>query len=299
MSEMNVQEVLTNLEKQTFLKQDGWNYCELKMEDFPANGPYKLDRNGAKVFEIIPGCEILSYKSKENVGSWEPITGITIEDDCDAVTCGIGGREVGVSTNESLAVFDNITGGLCRIAPATMTSDTLVPVFTHRPLLPELISDKQALQWLSYNENLGADIIPLTKDEAKAVATQLPSLADVKYALRAILETIKYDRALEALRARVSNRGVVWAKPKVITSLGKQRVYDFLVESTKVFVVNDGVVVYDTVNWVPLFSKEANANAISHIHSLSNYVSPKGDLLVSFDDLISMTWYNLMSDPIV
>jgi hypothetical protein len=509
MSELDKDNVLTNLKNKTFYKKGGWCYSEIQMKDFPANGVFKYDRNMAKVFDVAPGCEILSFKPNNTEASWEPISGITIEDDCDAVECLVANRTIGVSTNDSLAVFDRNTGGLRRISPELANARTRIPVFKKRPLfmhgsvgttedgwfLGSMISDgwisdryvghakldvnildkvtkyivdrypntnvrtydddnssglklgrakkrhyygsdalshchglniyaepahsaltkhigrdrllrsSESFLWgllsglidgdgtichnaadgrcsirlftsscylvedlklLAYllglrfcatmtgprnNSNRSwvvvlstvdsyeildrldvvgernrmlvalwkqqtsrksnTDVVPLTYDEAielKELALQCmdAGLYDATvesgngYVNRhKLLQYIDHIPVGSALYNRIRATEVIWDYPKKIASLGKQKVYDFLVETTKVFVVNEGVVVYDTVNYVPILSDEANAECEEHIKSISNYLAPNGDLNINFDDLISMTMHNLTLDDVL
>lgn len=310
MSELDKDTVIANLENKTFYKKGDWCYCEIQMKDFPANGSFKYDRNMAKVFVVAPGCEILSFQVNDTAASWEPVSGITIEDSCEAVECNIANRSVGVSTNESLAVFDRNTGGLKRIAPSETSAATRIPVFTVPPLVVPLGSETC---WCKPTGRLTTeeDIVPVTYEEAIKLHQLAMERNDVDL-LEMVSpsgdgcvprETLKrYLNAIpqrSSLYHRVINRDVIWEYPKQITPLGKQKVYDFLVETTKVFVVNEGVVVYDTVNYVPILSDEANAECEEHIKSISNYLAPNGDLNINFDDLISMTMHNLTLDDVL
>jgi len=291
-SQLDKDSILKNLKDKTFLTKDGWNYCEIQMQEFPVTGPFKLDRNGARVFDVAPGCEIMSYQSGPNQGSWEPISGVTIEDDCEAVSCTVANREIGVSTNESLAVFDQNTGGLRRIAPKDTNATTRIPVFKRKPLFGD--SDNWSSPIVHDRED---DVIPLTVEEENYLRTYT-GVKTLGFIQRdELMQYADYIGKETPLWQRLNNKDIIWSYPKNITTLGPQRVYDFLVESTKVFVVNEGVVVYDTVNWVPILSKEANEEALGYLKTLNNYLSPSGKLLLAFDDLVSLTMYNMTEDP--
>ena len=101
--------------KSKSIRRKDFYYAEIRMDEFPQPGLFKYDKNRAKVYQIPEGCFILSFKNEEQ--SYEPITQITVEHNCDTAELYVGGRLIQPSTNESLAVFDHTTGGLRRTTP--------------------------------------------------------------------------------------------------------------------------------------------------------------------------------------
>ena len=82
-------------------------------------------------------------------------------------------------------------------------------------------------------------------------------------------------------------------------SYRKDTVYDLIVPSTKVFCVNDGVVVYDTASSNGVLSKQANTEIHQHLNSLTRYVHTNGNLMHGTTDLVKLTIYNLSRSPIL
>lgn len=98
------------------IQKNNFYYAEIRMDEFPQPGLFKYDKNRAKVYEVPEGCYVLSFKN--NDWSYEPVTQVTVEHNCDTVEMYVGGRLIQPSTNESLAVFDHNNGQLKRVTPA-------------------------------------------------------------------------------------------------------------------------------------------------------------------------------------
>lgn len=90
----------------------------LKIGDFPRHGSPIKDKNGADVYTVPPGIKVLSVDPDTGCSAYMPVTHFTVEQDCPSVTVKAGNKEVVVSDNESLAVFDHTTGNLVKKAPA-------------------------------------------------------------------------------------------------------------------------------------------------------------------------------------
>ena len=76
--------------------------------------------------------------------------------------------------------------------------------------------------------------------------------------LMKIIDGLKEDDATKALAERVLNTNTKWVQISSVEPAGKREVFDLEVETTKTFVINDGVVVWDTVNiHVPASDKAA------------------------------------------
>jgi hypothetical protein len=99
----------------------------MKIGDVPRLGNAVKDRNGADVFTLPDGIEVLSYDVKTNEPVFKKAMRLTVEQNCPVVEVKTRTREVIVSDNESLAVFDHSTGGLIKIRPAD-AKGRMVPV---------------------------------------------------------------------------------------------------------------------------------------------------------------------------
>ena len=54
----------------------------------------------------------------------------------------------------------------------------------------------------------------------------------------------------------------------------------------------------DTCSWIPIFSKEANAECEKYIHTQGNYILPSGQPLADmFDDLIKLSMHAMTREP--
>lgn len=110
--------------------EDG--YACIKIGEFPRFGEPVKDKNGADCYNVPEGFEVLSCDPKTGEACWQPIKMYTVENDCDSVRVTLGNRELIISTNESMAVFDHKTGELTKVAPDKV-GNGLVPVFKQNP----------------------------------------------------------------------------------------------------------------------------------------------------------------------
>ena len=153
------------------------------------------------------------------------------------------------------------------------------------------------------------DRIPVSFDEHKAIVKAIePSDPDTAKCIslicihggfprRLLLNYIdKFDN-LPALKQRILNTNVVWSQVSVDSSKSKETVYDLLVPESKVFAVNNGLIVYDTVSWIPIYSDEANKQCEEYVNSIPNYVLPSGLSQIGLDDLCGITIRSLTTEP--
>ena len=101
----------------------------IKIGTFPRVGEPKQDKNGAFVYAVPEGIKVLSVDRKTGVRTYEPVSGFTHELNCDTVKVSYGSKTVIVSSNESLAVFDQTTGELIRVKPDS-AEKRLTPVLS-------------------------------------------------------------------------------------------------------------------------------------------------------------------------
>lgn len=80
--------------------------------------PHKYDRNGAAVYRVPDGLQVLSYDHFLGEPTFEDVTELTIEEDCPVVEVTYAsGHSVVASTNESLCIYDHETGRLRKACP--------------------------------------------------------------------------------------------------------------------------------------------------------------------------------------
>lgn len=205
------------------IRRKGFYYAEIRMDEFPQPGLFKYDKNRAKVYQVCKGCEIRSITKIDNcwVPSYEPITHLTVERDCEVVDVNVGGTELTISTNPSMAVLGDY--GVLKKETPEMSDNHLSPV-------------------------------------------------------------IREDH-------------VVFKPVRYLGNIRKDTVYDFIVPTTKVFAVNDGVVVYDTASSNGVLSKQANQEVTEHLNSTTRYIGTNGRLMHGTTDLVKLTVFNLSRDP--
>lgn len=138
------------------------------------------------------------------------------------------------------------------------------------------------------------DVVPLTKHEQELlhISCNYMRRSDL---CRLLDHRNKPD--LGKLCARVADKNTTWYPIKSIEAIGDQEVYDFEVPTTKVFAVNDGVVVYDTASSNGILSKQANEEVTSYLNSVGRYIHSNGKLMHGTTDLIKLTIFNLSRDP--
>lgn len=153
---------------------------EMEIKDIPyLRNTLKKDKNGASVYEVPSGMKVLTSTTDGNGARWSDITTLTIEDGCSlrkVVTS--EGKEVTVSANESVAVFDPILG-LKKVRPDD-TKDCLVPTILERPAGTEGTFDLGWVLgfWLS-DGNISESLLILTKENDHLRTTFLEKLGVV------------------------------------------------------------------------------------------------------------------------
>jgi DNA-directed RNA polymerase beta subunit len=100
---------------------------------FPKVGEPFKDKNGADVYGLPSGIEVLSADPVTGEHKFCKVTSFTEEKDCECVEVTIDSRKVVVSSNATMAVFDHETGRLVKV-PASEHNDRLVPVFKQCPV---------------------------------------------------------------------------------------------------------------------------------------------------------------------
>lgn len=141
---------------------------EMEIKDIPFfKDTEKKDKNGASVYEVPAGMKVLTTSTDGNGARWADITTLTVEEGCSLrkiVTS--GGKEVTVSANESVAVFDPIKG-LKKVRPDD-TKGCLVPTILERPTGTEGTFDLGWVLgfWLS-DGNISDHTLILTKANDK------------------------------------------------------------------------------------------------------------------------------------
>ena len=101
------------------------------------------------------------------------------------------------------------------------------------------------------------------------------------------------------LKRRIENTNVCWIRPRLTGKGSPETVYDFEVPTTKVFAVNDGVIVYDTASSNGVLSKQANREVSEYLDSVGRYIHSNGKLMHGTTDLIKLTIYNLSRNPVL
>lgn len=147
------------------------------------------------------------------------------------------------------------------------------------------------------------DVIPITYEEGKILrsVSDLPS-KDTAYYTPAVMRSVvmnlidKLDPE-SALVKRALNTNIHWEPVRSVIDCPAEAVYDFDVPTTKLYIVNDGVVTYDTVSVNAVLSNEANAEVRSHLNSVQRYVHANGSLYLGLTDLVALTLYNLSRSP--
>lgn len=95
--------------------------------EFPRIGEPFKDKNGADVYTVPPGVSVLSYDHTTNQPGFFPVSLLTVEQDCPTVLMKTRSKEVEISDNESVAIFDRKTGQIAKVKPVDAIGK-LVPV---------------------------------------------------------------------------------------------------------------------------------------------------------------------------
>lgn len=160
-----------------------------------------------------------------------------------------------------------------------------------------------------FDDVKAVDPIPLTVSERDALTEIAKSTfpEDVQFFNRVIISGFTRSRLFRyiqyikdshpSLVKRIVNSDVCWRLAKVDGAVKVGTVYDLLVPESKVFAVNNGLIIYDTISWIPIFSKEANEECEAYTMDISNYVMPSGDPVTACDDLCNITMYAMTAEP--
>lgn len=174
-------------------------------------------------------------------------------------------------------------------------------------LIPQQLRDKYRQLRQRLPEIDQWDVVPLTYTEAlqlmvvfqdhQLVQAQLS--ATVPYLTRELgLQRLEQIRALSPkLAERLQNRLLHWNCYTGFKEEPATTVYDFLVPDSKVFAVNDGLIVYDTVCLNGIMTDEANQEVTEHLQSKSRWIQANGKFYNSWQDVVALTMYNLSRDP--
>ena len=123
-----------------------WTYAEIQIEDMPKVGTPRKDKNGADVYDLPEGLEVLSIKDNERV--YLPVEKLTVEKNCEVATISAGSKTCTLSSNASVAVFDHNTGGLKKVTPAAAVA--------HSGYIPFVIHPEKRNFGHTYNEGYSA-----------------------------------------------------------------------------------------------------------------------------------------------
>lgn len=153
---------------------------EIAIKDIPfLKDTLRKDKNGASVYEVPEGMKVLTTSTDGSGARWSDITTLTVEEGCSLrkiVTS--EGKEVTVSANESVAVFDPLLG-LKKVRPDDL-KDCLVPTILERPAGTEGTFDLGWVLgfWLS-DGNINKNVLILTKENDNLRTTFLNKLGSL------------------------------------------------------------------------------------------------------------------------
>ena len=255
---------------------------EMSIKDVP-HLPETLrhDKNGAAVYDALPGISTLSYDSSKACAVWQPVTQLTIEKDREVVLVKTdGGHEVVCTPNESLAVYEHATGDLVKAIPAEAANRLCAVV--GMPSVKEVEGK--------------VDIVPVP-DAIMAVATtpigllgihrlllEFNSVAGRKpyyYVSREMAQRLctllsaaqlpaDLSECFEKWQRLVAAVGIGWTSVTSVEPAGREDVYDLAVTGTKVFAVDGGLIVYDTCNYHVPVTDDAVAEAVNKMMPSKN-----------------------------
>lgn len=168
------------------------------------------------------------------------------------------------------------------------------------------------IDWYRINptaHELQAFVVPITKAEHKELSKRVHSDGSITDIVKfkqevdlantsTFLKKFVHRTEDTPLAKRIYSEEVMWFKTtKDDLQVNKTTVYDLIVPESKVFVANNGMVVFDTCSWTPVFSKEANEEIAAYLKQPDNYILPSGDPIASmFDDLCKMSFFAMTRD---
>lgn len=155
-----------------------------------------------------------------------------------------------------------------------------------RDIIPLTTRDRLELLEIGYKLN-NTNLKRIIRDER--------TIGCYRGILKQVLPYIKDSDLIQ----RIKNTDVCWFRPKLTGKGAPETVYDFEVPTTKVFAVNDGVVVYDTASSNGVLSKQANQEINEYLDSVGRYIHSNGKLMHGTTDLIKLTIFNLSRNPVL
>lgn len=178
---------------------------------------------------------------------------------------------------------------------------------TRLVLVPQELREQHYKLTKSLPETDRWDVMPLTYAEAEQLKVVYADNAAALELLEQDIPCLYRDwglQRLEQLQAvspklvqRLQNRLVHWNIYTSIKSVPPTTVYDFLVPDSKVFAVNDGLIVFDTICLNGVMTDEANQEIAEHLQSKSRWIQANGKFYNSWQDVVALTMYNLSRDP--
>lgn len=262
------------------LPQDDFATIEMKLQDFPyRKHTRQLDRNGASVYQVPDGVQVWSYNHAAVSGQYSPVNYLTIEQDVEvAKVTTRDGHEVVASTNESLCFYDVRTGSLAKTTPSesigklvpvlVRANDTCLPDDDLVPIPVEIFRTFATRLLCAQNQQL-ADAVA-SRDESMYRCLRSHALL----AIEALAAWPGIESpACAAWKLLLANRQVRWSPVAKVELVGRETVYDLVVPETKVFAVNGGLVVYDTMQFHVPSSEEARRDAIDKMLPSRNLLS--------------------------
>ena len=423
-SGQDILSVIRTIQKKTYHSSELDHYAEIRMDEFPQPGNYILDKHGSRVYTIPEGVYVESFNAAECTSVYSKIEHITVEECCEVAKVSLKTKEVCVSTNESVAVFDHETGLITRIAPSACSNNTYVPVYlkSDKPFgdsgsfgdgwmavfqaedAETLLHDDvyQMFNWVTGSEKYFCGVLSgiiennytrlqehgttdiciqhVSEDWEKVIiklayllgigAKSMPSFSKTGHfdivlsgndisRKKSVMDFISCKRSMfykqlmvrlanssddndvipvthaekellnglfstddaiafkdslifhrsslmryvdkldtaSSLYKRLLNTNVRWECVTKVEPSGKESVFDFDIPETKLYVVNNGVVTYDTVSVNGVLSVEATEEIKNHLNSRERFIHANSNLFAGKTDLIQLTIFNLSRDP--
>ncbi len=181
---------------------------QIPIRDFPHKGKPKKDRNGALVYDVPDGIEVLTT-SPGGGARWSSVTHWTVEEGCTLkrVTT-MRGRSVVASDNESIAVY-GVSGELLKVRPGEAVGH-LAPVAAHIPTTGRTYTAEHG--WL-----IGAFLSDGWVDDKIIGYTKVSQEHRERFmrAVSAEIEDEAVARTYAAMHAAESNHGISGQSTKI------------------------------------------------------------------------------------
>lgn len=127
------EQIMRTIKESTLTSKHGDKVSiNLKIGDFPRIGVPTVDKNGAYVYPVPEGIEVVGCDPITGKAGYYPVVALTVEEECNTVEVHVGGKSVIVSDNESMAVFDHETGALSKMAPKDV-GKRMIPMLKKDP----------------------------------------------------------------------------------------------------------------------------------------------------------------------